>query len=414
MSIVDCLARPSHKDGDPSIVQKVLQSVRQHLGMEVAYVSEFVGGDSVFRTVDAPGLEALIKPGDSRPLDDVYCRHILAGRLPELMPDTSEIALAASMPITQAVPIGAHVSVPLRLSDGQVYGMFCCLSPHSNKTLNSRDLQVMRSFADIAAEQIEKEQVSKRELVAKRGRIADVLSNKKFSIALQPIWAFQEGRLVGFESLSRFNAAPLRTPDLWFAEAAEVSLGVELELAAIEAALSAAEKLPPDVYITVNASADAVVHEAFVSSLKAFPLTRLVLELTEHAAVANYKLLCEHLDRLRQQGVRLAIDDAGAGHSGLKQIVSLRPDIIKLDMGLTRNVDSDPARRALASALIYYARETGCQILAEGIETASELETLKVLGITKGQGYLLGRPVPVAAALQLAEASPTMNDMRAA
>jgi EAL domain-containing protein (putative c-di-GMP-specific phosphodiesterase class I) len=414
MSILDCIARPSQSDGDPSIVQKVLQSVRQHLGMEVAYVSEFVGNDSVFRTVDAPGLEAMIKPGDSRPLDDVYCLHILAGRLPELIPDTSEIEFTASMPITQAVPIGAHVSVPLRLSNGEVYGMFCCLSPHSNKSLNQRDLQVMRSFADIAAEQIEKEQSANRELAAKRERIADAIANKRFSIALQPIWEFQEDRLVGFECLSRFNAAPLRTPDLWFAEAAEVGLGVELEIAAIEAALVAGSKLPDDVYITINASADAIVHDAFAPTLETFPLARLVLEITEHAAVANYAVLSDRLGRLRQQGVRLAIDDAGAGHSGLKQIVSLRPDIIKLDMALTRNVDTDPARRALASALIYYAQETGCQILAEGIETTSELETLKMLGIMKGQGYLLGRPVPFTAALELAGSPRKMAETQAA
>ena len=382
--------------------------------MEVAYVSEFVGDDSVFRTVDAPGLEALIKPGDSRPLDDVYCRHILAGRLPELIPDTSEIEFTASMPITKAVPIGAHVSVPLRLSDGTVYGMFCCLSPHSNKSLNQRDLQVMRSFADIAAAQIDKEQAANRDLAAKRDRIADIIANKKFSIALQPIWEFQKDKLVGFECLSRFDVIPLRTPDHWFAEAAAVGLGVELELSAIDAALSAGSMLPDDVYITVNASADSVVHETFEAALQAFPLARLVLELTEHAAVADYPLLCDRLDRLRRQGMRLAIDDAGAGHSGLKQIVSLRPDIIKLDMGLTRNVDSDPARRALASALIYYAQETGCQILAEGIETTSELDTLKVLGIMKGQGYLLGRPVPFVAALELAGSAPAKNGVRRA
>ena len=119
--------------------------------MEIAYISEFVENESVFRTVDAPGLEAMIKPGDKRSLDDVYCRHILAGRLPEVMPDTADFPLAAAMPITQAVPIGAHVSVPVRLKDGSVYGMFCCLSPQANRSLNGRDLQVMRAFADLAA-----------------------------------------------------------------------------------------------------------------------------------------------------------------------------------------------------------------------------------------------------------------------
>lgn len=414
MSILDCIADKNTTDSETPIVQRVLQSVRQHLGMEVAYVSEFIGNESIFRTVDAPGLEALIKPGDSRPLDDVYCMHILEGRLPELMPDTADFELAASMPITKAVPIGAHVSVPLRLSNGQVYGMFCCLSPHSNKSLNPRDLQVMRSFADIAADQIEKEQVAIRRHTEKRSRIADVIANKRFTIALQPIWEFQQDTLVGFECLSRFNVAPQRTPDKWFAEAAEVGLGVELELAAINAALTLGRELPDDVYITINASAEAVVNEAFVPSLGGYPLSRLVLELTEHTAVANYGILCHQLDRLRDQGMKLAIDDAGAGHSGLKQIVSLRPDIIKLDMALTRDVDTDPARRALASALIYYATETGCQLLAEGIETPSELETLKLLGIQKGQGYLLGRPVPFPAALDLVGSKQANDAMVAA
>lgn len=140
-----------------SSIQRALSSVRRHLGMEVAYVSRFENGLSVFREVDAPGLEALIKPGDSRPLEDVYCPHILAGRLPELIPDTAAEPICQAMPITRLVPIGAHVSIPIRLADGTPYGMFCCLSPSPNATLNPRDLQVMRVFADIAAHEIERE-----------------------------------------------------------------------------------------------------------------------------------------------------------------------------------------------------------------------------------------------------------------
>ena len=95
-----------------------LEAVRRHLGMEVAYISEFVGNDAVYRHVDAPGLETLIKPGDKRSLDNVYCRHILEGRLPQLMADVSDFPLAQSMPITRALPIGAHMSVPLTLTTG--------------------------------------------------------------------------------------------------------------------------------------------------------------------------------------------------------------------------------------------------------------------------------------------------------
>ncbi len=387
---------------DPDIVQQVLHSVRQHLDMEIAYVSEFVGGESVFRFVDAPGLEALIKPGDSRSLDDVYCRHILAGRLPELMPDTAQFALAAAMPVTQAVPIGAHVSVPLRMSNGEVFGMFCCLSPRTNASLNDRDLQIMRAFAEIAARQIDKDRGARIEFAERRERITSIIANTEFSTCFQPIWNIGDDRLIGFECLSRFHATPQMSPDKWFAEAAGVGLGVELEHAALAVALEASRRLPDQVYVAVNASAEAVTHAGFEQAVGDFPLDRLVLELTEHTTVASYLPLTEKLDGLRKRGLRLAIDDAGAGYSGLQLIVSLRPDIIKLDMSLTRDVDSDPARRALASALIYYARETGCELLAEGIETVAEQTTLKLLGVRNGQGYLFGKPASLLEAIEFA------------
>lgn len=386
----DAAARP-----DASMIDRVLQSVRQHLGMEVAYVSEFVGNDSVFRVVDAPGLEALIKPGDSRSLDDVYCRHILAGRLPELIPDTAAIPLAAGMPITQAVPIGAHVSVPLTLSDGSVYGMFCCLSPTANLSLNARDLQVMRAFAAIAAQQIDQDRRTSQDREARHARIVRVIETRDIDIHVQPIWDFVDDQPVGFECLARFADEPRRSPDKWFAEAAEIGLGVPLELAAIESALGHASRFPDHIYLTINASADALMAPEFDRAIAGFDPGRLVIELTEHAVVHDYAGLLARLDAYRVRGVRLAIDDAGAGYAGLQHIVRLKPDIIKLDMALTRDVDSDPARRALASALIFYARETGCQILAEGIETDAELQTLKLLGVAKGQGYRLGRPVPI-------------------
>lgn len=411
MSILSCLVNGTETGGrsDGFTIARVLQSVRQHLGMEVAYVSEFICNESVFRVVDAPGLEALIKPGDSRSLDEVYCRHILAGRLPELIPDTSAIPFAAAMPITQAVPIGAHVSVPLTLSDGSVFGMFCCLSPHANLSLNARDLQVMKAFADITAQHIDEVRRISHIREARQAEIARIIEDRAFDIHVQPIWDFGADRPVGFECLARFAQEPLRTPDQWFAEAAEIGLGVPLELAAIEAALAHAQRLPTPIYLTINASAEAVMAVDFEDAISGLDPRRLVIELTEHGVVHDYDGLVGRLDQFRRQGVRLAIDDAGAGFSGLQQIVRLRPDIIKLDMSLTRNVDCDPARRALASALIFYARETGCQLLAEGIERDAELQTLKLLGVSKGQGYWLGRPVPIDVAVSEVSSLPNTS-----
>lgn len=388
------------------MIGPTLEAIRRHLGMEVAYVSEFVGDRSIMREVDAPGLEHMIKVGDSLPLDDVYCRHILAGRLPELIPDTAREPLAVSLPITQAVPIGAHVSVPLRLPDGEVYGMFCCLSPTPNASLNPRDLQMMRVCADLAARQIGQQRARERTLDETRARMAGVIENRAFSFHYQPIFTFAPYRLVGFEALCRFNGMPYRSPDQWFADAEAAGLGEALEMAAFEVALAALEHLPAPAFVSINAAPETILAGQMLERLGRFPLHRVVIEVTEHARVADYDALRAALAPLRAAGARLAVDDAGSGYASLQHIIQLQPDIIKLDIGLTRGLDADPARRALVAALGYFARETGAQIVAEGVETAAERAALEALGVTKGQGYLLGRPAPLAAAMELVARHP--------
>jgi EAL domain-containing protein (putative c-di-GMP-specific phosphodiesterase class I) len=384
------------------MVKRSLQAIRAHLGMEVAYVSEFVGNRSVFREVDAPGLEAMIKVGDSHSLDDVYCRHILEGRLPQLIADTSAEPLAMAMPITQAVPIGKHMSVPIRLPDGRVHGMFCCLGFKADRSLHERDMQMMKVFADLAAFEIGRELEAVKAAKEKEDRIRSVIENNQLSMVYQPIWNLESRRPVGFECLARFSAAPSRSPDKWFAEAVEAKLGVLLELAAIRIAQAALAAFPADIYLAVNASPSAILSGELVDVLNGMPAERIVLEVTEHAHVEDYDRLLDALQPLRMSGVRLAVDDAGAGYASLQHILQLQPDLIKLDMGLTRNVDLDPARRALAAALVAFARDTSSEIIAEGVETTSELQALRRIGIEKAQGYFLGRPMPFDDAVKLA------------
>jgi EAL domain-containing protein (putative c-di-GMP-specific phosphodiesterase class I) len=161
----------------------------------------------------------------------------------------------------------------------------------------------------------------------------------------QPIWKIGLGRPVGFECLARFLPAPPRSPDKWFAEAAETGLGTVLELLAIKLALSAASALPSDIYVSVNASPETIMSGELAGAMNGLPEERIVLEITEHAYVEDYDGLLRALQPLRDRGVRLAVDDAGAGYSSLQHILQLRPDLIKLDMDLTRNIDLDPARR---------------------------------------------------------------------
>lgn len=367
--------------------------------MEVAYVSEFKGDSSLFRAVDAPGFEDLIKPGDSQPLDDIFCRHILAGRLPEVMPDVAQEPLAMSMPIMQRVPIRAHLSVPIRLDGGETFGMFCCLSRKADPSLNERDLQMLRVVAQMAAHEIEAERKTRRVQDTQTARIRDVLSREAFRPVFQPIFDLSTRSVVGLETLCRFEGEPYRSPDIWFKEAETCGLGLALEIATIRKAMIASERFPRDLYISINASPDLVVSGQLPALFAGSAKRRIVVEITEHAPVSDYSVLQTALNSLRLKGCEIAIDDAGAGYSGLQHIVQIKPDIIKLDIALTRGVDSDPSRRALVSALLYFARETGTDMIAEGIETEAEAEHLKVLGICKGQGFLLSRPLETDAAM---------------
>jgi len=222
--------------------------------------------------------------------------------------------------------------------------------------------------------------------------IAGVLQPGAIRPVYQPIFGLATLDVVGYEALTRFDREPIRGPDVWFAAADEVGMGLELELAAIRAAVARFSELPPPAYLALNASPATAVSEELATLLLGLPAERLVIEITEHAAVPDYDALQAGLTPLRMEGARLAIDDAGSGFASLRHILLLNPDIIKLDISLTRGVDVDRAHRSLASALIAFAAEMGIRIVAEGIETAAELEALRDLGAGYGQGYLLGRP----------------------
>lgn len=374
------------------IIQRSLEAARAHLDLEVAYLSQFEGDETVFRHVDAPGLEDLVKVGDRKSLDDVYCRHILEGRLPELIPDTSAEPLAVSMPITAAVPIGAHVSVPVRLRNGDLYGMFCCLGPQKDATLNNRDLRVMRCFADMAAMEIDRNRESDSANSVRLQQVQLILSEQLLDILYQPIWDTHTNRPIAFEALSRFRTQDPKTPDLWFAEAKSLGLGVALELLAIAKALDGLENMPGDAYLTVNCSPQCVMSPELPALLTKYPLKRIAVEITEHEMIEDAAELAKALEPLRRKGLRIAVDDAGSGYSGLQQILELKPDVIKLDRFFVRSIETDPSRQAMALALASFSQSVRCSIIAEGVETQAELRALGELGFHHIQGYLLGKP----------------------
>ncbi len=231
-------------------------------------------------------------------------------------------------------------------------------------------------------------------------RVERVLTNCRrdgIECVFQPIVSLGSGEVVMVEALTRFKSGDERSPGHSFQEAAELGLSLELDIVAIKVALATIGRSPlVDATLSLNVSPETLLSPRLGALLEGVDPQRLVLELTERTRINDYTAIKDALDDLRPDGVRLAIDDAGAGFSSLRHILDLMPDLIKLDVSLSRHIDTDTARRALATGLISFAREIGAKIVAEGIETEAELETLRELGVDYGQGYYLARPAPIA------------------
>jgi EAL domain-containing protein (putative c-di-GMP-specific phosphodiesterase class I)/DNA-binding NarL/FixJ family response regulator len=224
---------------------------------------------------------------------------------------------------------------------------------------------------------------------AATNRIRQMIARREFAIHLQPIIRLASGATVAVEALTRFaDGSP---PESKFAEAATLGLGPTLERVVLAAALESATSLPAGVALSLNLSADVLQHEPALPKLFASTDRSLIVELTEHEPIDDYDAVRSALKRLGS-GVKLAIDDAGSGFASLRHIFALQPDYVKLDIEWVHGIDRDPVRRALVSGLVYFGSETGCELIAEGIETDEELAALRGLGIQLGQGYLLGGP----------------------
>ncbi len=228
-----------------------------------------------------------------------------------------------------------------------------------------------------------------------RSRIDRFLKGRGLTHVFQPVFDMTSGDCFAVEALARFSGRPKRTPDVWFAEAHSLGVGAELEIASVKGALSSLHLLPEVVTLCVNAGPEAIVSDEVCHLLAECDSRRVVIELTEETKVDDYPGLSRVLDKLCLLGVRLAIDDTGAGFASFAHILKLAPDIIKLDRELTSGIDHDPVRAALATALVSFASGIGADIIAEGIETPAELEMLRSLGIRYGQGYLLCRPTSI-------------------
>jgi EAL domain-containing protein (putative c-di-GMP-specific phosphodiesterase class I) len=384
----------SAADSTGGLVQRVLALARVHLGLEVSYFSRFEDGMQVFEDVSGDSDPFYIAPGLRTPLDVTYCSKVLGGEIPNIIPDTRADPRTSDLPVTQLTGIGAYAGVPVMLPDGEVYGMLCCIGSEAQNEIDAGDVRFMRVLADLLSEEVLRRRPLDDERAAIGARIDHAISGGGLRMVYQPIVRLDSLEMVGVEALSRFEGGP-PTPDKWFHEAAGIGRGVELELASLRLASASMPRLPVGAYMSLNASPELITRFGDRELPVDLVCDRVLLEITEHARIDDYAVLLEALAPLRARGMRIAIDDAGAGYSSFRHILLIKPDVIKLDISIVRDIDKDSSRRALAAALISFSAEINANLVAEGVETEGEREALQRLGATLGQGYLFARPGPL-------------------
>jgi EAL domain-containing protein (putative c-di-GMP-specific phosphodiesterase class I)/CheY-like chemotaxis protein len=225
-----------------------------------------------------------------------------------------------------------------------------------------------------------------------RERLSEVIATENFQIAMQPLVDMRTGVQSGAEALARFTHCGMGGPASGLTIAAAIGMSTELEVALFKKAARLADHPKAGGRLAINMSPTTLVLPEAEGIFEGVDIERIVVELTEHTPVEDYGALRRMLDPLRKRGLRVAVDDTGAGFASLRHILDLRPDIIKLDTSLCRDVDKDPTRRAIAGMLVSFSADQGLTLIGEGVETEEERDTLLELGAVFGQGYLFARP----------------------
>jgi PAS domain S-box-containing protein len=306
--------------------------------------------------------------------------------------DNGKGSATADMPERAMDGVRATASAPIGSSNG-IIGLVCVGTMDEAAARRMKDqLAAVIEFAAAARGLIAGPLAKRNEMRASQDRIREVIASGAFDPVFQPIVYLTTGFAIGYEALTRFRDG--RRPDQVFEEAGTAGYGIELEAATLERAIDASQGLPVGPWLGLNVSAALILHGDLLAGLLKRRTRPIVLEITEHDAIADYEAVRTAVARLGPD-VRIAVDDAGAGVANFTHIVQLRPDFVKIDATLVSGVNSDLTRQALIVGLHHFAQATSGWVIAEGVETEEERQSLIDLDVVLGQGYLFGRPADV-------------------
>ncbi len=289
-----------------------------------------------------------------------------------------------------ALGVQASIFAPIE-SDGRLIGVLAAGGDETVAELLPR-VPALMEFAALSSSLLGPGLRRRSEQAAERARIRQIISRRGFRPVFQTIVDMESGAVLGYEALTRFlDGTP---PDRAFADAAAAGIGLELEAATIELALETSAQLPVGRFLDINVSPDFVMAREPLGGLLARSPIDVILEITEHVSVRDYGELREAIAILGKD-VRFSVDDAGAGFASMRHILELAPTQVKLDRALVTRIETDLARQALVTGLVHFAQAINVMLIAEGVETEAERDTLIGLGVHVGQGFLFGRPTPV-------------------
>lgn len=387
-AVASALARIRAGATPEETAERLCRDIQQVLGTQIVAIEWLLGTRLLVLGIEAPQ-GAPMAVGDLLP----QARSEYLSARAELGPWIEHIAEPPDSDpymrsgLEAGFELGAYV--PLQLGP-RVLGLLVAASMDSWSVSEvARRLPALVQFSAIASALLAPQMAERVAGAARAENVRGAIEAQAFRTVFQPIIGLASGSVAGFEALTRFQDGS--APATRFAEAHRSGLGVDLEIAAIESALRASERLPPTAFLSLNVSAETILATQRLSNILRGTDRSLVLELTEHEErVDDLELMATIRSEL--PGVRLAVDDAGAGYAGLRRILDLRPDFIKLDIALVRNLHRDPAREALIAGMIHFSNAATSTLIAEGIEKDAERRRLRALGVPLGQGFLLGRP----------------------
>jgi len=364
-----------------------VELTQRYMQVDAVFVLEQTPDGHVYRAVAGDGPSFNISLGLSWNGPCRYVERLEAGEIPSVICDVPSDSRASDLPVIGAL-VGSVVGVPLRLSDGSLYGALCSLSHQPNPALGEPEVRFMSMLGELVVHDLD-ERSTQQKLSA---NIIGLIEAETVDVAYQPIFDVRSNRCLGIEALARFPE-PFTRPDHTFALAERLGLGLQLEELVIRRAWEALGLLGEGQFLALNLTPASLLALARRANQRPeVALSALVVEVTEHTAIDAYGDLRRELEQLCQRGLRIAVDDAGAGYASLRHVLELGPDIVKIDRSLIHGLADDRARRIAVSAFVALAHDLGSNVVAEGVELPADYDAICELGVDAAQGYLLGRP----------------------